>query len=98
MGSPDAYDSNAFDPRLLHQVSKFKRFFQSGPFTGFRMIGTVRDVPGEVNVIRTTLEKSLRLYGRTPTPQRTRIVGQLDGIEASGHPADWRRAPIMTPA
>ena len=91
-------DSNAFDPRLLHQVSKFKRFFQSGPFTGFRMIGTVRDVPGEVNVTRTTLEKSLRLYGRTPTPQRTRIVGQLDGIEASGHPADWRRAPIMTPA
>ena len=49
-------DSNAFDPRLLHQVSKFKRFFQSGPFTGFRMIGTVRDVPGEVNVTRTTLE------------------------------------------
>lgn len=76
-------DSNAFDPQLLHQVSKFKRFFRSGPFTGFRMMGTVRDVRSEVHVTRTTLEKSLRLYGRTPTPQRTRIVGQLDGIEAS---------------
>ena len=76
-------DSNAFDPQLLHQVSRFKRFFRSGPFTGFRMMGTACDAHREVNVTRTTLEKSLRLYGRTPTPQRTRIVGQLDGIEAS---------------
>lgn len=76
-------DSNAFDPQLLHQVSKFKRFFRAGPFTSFRITGTTNHSHSEVNVTNTTTEKSLRLYGRTPTPQRSRIVGQLDGIQAS---------------
>ena len=76
-------DSNVFDPQLLHQISKFKRFFKSGPFTGFRIAGSVQDELGEINVTRETTENSLRLYGRTPAPQRTRIVGKLDGIEAS---------------
>lgn len=30
-----------------------------------------------------TTENSIRLYGRTPTPRRVRLVGNLDGLEAS---------------
>jgi hypothetical protein len=76
-------DSNAFDPQLLHQVSKFKRFFTAGPFSGFLIAGSVPELHGEVRVTRTTTENSVRLYGRTPTPQRIRLVGTLDGLEAS---------------
>jgi len=76
-------DSDAFDPQLLQQVTKFKRFFKAGPFTGFRIAGSVPDTVGEVRVTRTTTENSFRLYGRTPTPQRVRLVGKLDGLEAS---------------
>jgi hypothetical protein len=76
-------DSGAFDPQLLHQVARFKRFFKAGPFTGFRIVGSGQDAGGEVRVTRTTTEKSVHLYGRTPTPQRVRLVGKLDGLEAS---------------
>ena len=76
-------DSDAFDPQLLHQFAKFRRFFKSGPFSGFRIAGSVPDACGEVRVTRTTTENALRLYGCTPTPQRVRLVGSLDGLEAS---------------
>jgi len=76
-------DSEAFDPQLLQQVTKFNRFFKAGPFTGIRIAGSVPDTGPEVRVTRETIEKSLRLYGRTPTPQRVRLVGDLDGLEAS---------------
>lgn len=76
-------DSETFDSQLLKQILKFKRFFRSGPFTGFRITGSVCDARGEVRVTRETIEHSRNLYGRTPTPQRVRVVGQLDGIEAS---------------
>ena len=49
-------DSDAFDPQLLHQFAKFKRFFKYGPFTGFRIAGSVPDTCGEVRVTRTTTE------------------------------------------
>ncbi len=76
-------DSAAFDPQLLHQVARFKRFFKSGPFTGFQIAGSEPDTCGVVRVTQTTTENSDRLYGRTPTPQRVRLVGNLDGLEAS---------------
>ncbi|MFO0977135.1 MAG: hypothetical protein U0996_12105 [Planctomycetaceae bacterium] len=76
-------DSDAFDPQLLHQVARFRRFFKGSPFTGFRIRRSAGDALREVQVTRSTAENSLRLYGRTPGPQRVRIVGQLDGIEAS---------------
>jgi hypothetical protein len=76
-------DSDAFDPQLLHQFAKFKRFFRAGPFFGFRIVGSMPDTCGEVRVTRATTENSERLYGRTPTPQRVRVVGNLDGLEAS---------------
>lgn len=76
-------DSDAFDPQLLQQVTKFKRFFKASPFTGIRIAGSVPDTLCEVRVTRVTTENSLRLYGRTPTPQRVRLVGKLDGLEAS---------------
>jgi len=76
-------DSDAFDPQLLNQFAKFRRFFRSGPFSGFWIAGSVPDTGSEVRVTRTTTENSDRLYGRTPTPQRVRLVGNLDGLEAS---------------
>jgi hypothetical protein len=75
-------DSNAFDPQLLHQIARFKRFFRSSPFSGFRISGSEPEA-GEIRVTAATMKNSLRLYGRTPMPQRSRIVGQLDGLEAS---------------
>lgn len=76
-------DSDTFDPQLLHQVAKFRRFFKSGPFSGFRIAGSTPDTHDEVQVTPATTENSVRLYGRTPTPQRVRLVGNLDGLEAS---------------
>ncbi|MFO1064941.1 MAG: hypothetical protein U0892_13840 [Pirellulales bacterium] len=75
-------DSNAFDPQLLKQVGKFKRFFVASPFKGFRLSGSTAD-RNSVKVTAETIENSQRLYGKTPTPQRARIVGSLDGLEAS---------------
>jgi hypothetical protein len=43
----------------------------------------VPECHGEVQVTRTTTENSVRLVGRTPTPHRIRLVGALDGLEAS---------------
>lgn len=76
-------DSDAFDPQLLQQVTKFRRFFKSGPFSGFRIVGSDSDSQASAQVTRGTTENSRRLYGRTPTPQRVRLVGNLDGLEAS---------------
>ncbi|NQV25486.1 MAG: hypothetical protein HQ518_14090 [Rhodopirellula sp.] len=76
-------DSDVLDPQLLRQVARFKRFFKAGPFSGFRIAGSATDSGGEVRFTRTTAENSLRLYGSTPTPQRARLVGHLDGLEAS---------------
>lgn len=79
----DQADSGAFDPQLLHQVAKFKRFIKAGPFSGFRIAGSLPDTCDEVLISSTTIDNSLRLYGSTPTPQRVRLVGDLDGLEAS---------------
>lgn len=76
-------DSGVFDPQLLRQFAKFKRFFHSGPFSGFRILGSAAGKSADVQVTRTTAENSLRLFGRTPPPQRARLVGSLDGLEAS---------------
>ena len=76
-------DSNAFDPQLLRQFAKLHRFFKQGPFTGVRISGSETNRDQKVTMTRSTVQNSRQLYGRTPTPQRTRIVGQLDGIEAS---------------
>jgi hypothetical protein len=76
-------DSDAFDPQLLHQFARFKRFFKSGPFSGFRIEGSESNAIGEVRITRRTTENAILLYGRTPTPQRVRLVGKLDGLEAS---------------
>lgn len=75
-------DSEAFDPQLLHQMIHFKRFFKAGPFSGFSLIGS-KAAKDRVQFTPATIENSERLYGRTPTPQRVRLVGTLDGLEAS---------------
>lgn len=76
-------DSKAFDPQLLYQFGKFRRFFKSGPFSGFQILGSLPNSCGEIRVTQSTIENAVNLYGRTPTPQRVRLVGNLDGLEAS---------------
>ncbi len=76
-------DSSVFDPQLLRRFLKLSRFFKRGPFTGVRISGSETNSDQRVTMTCNTVENSRQLYGRTPTPQRTRIVGQLDGIEAS---------------
>lgn len=76
-------DSEAFDPQLLHQVAKFRRFFKAGPFSSFLVSGSAANSITQVRVTQKTTERCERLYGRTPAPQRVRIVGTLDGLEAS---------------
>ena len=79
----DKADSETFDPQLLTQVSRFNRFFKSSPFSSFHVTGSNASQIKEVIVNLETHEKCQRLYGSIPKPQRVRIVGVLDGIEAS---------------
>lgn len=76
-------DSEAFDAQMLRRVSGFRRFFRKGPFTGFRIVGSSAAPQQEIAVTSQTCETSAMLYGSTPRPQRVRIAGALDKIEAS---------------
>ena len=76
-------DSNAFDSQLLRLVTRFKRFFARGPFSRFGISGCNQGAEDAVWVTQSTLENCNLLYGCTPTPQRVRLVGKLDGLEAS---------------
>lgn len=76
-------DSVAFDLQLLRQIARFKRFFKASPFTAFLISGSSSEPNVKIRVTKETTENSERLYGGTPMPQRVRLVGTLDGLEAS---------------
>lgn len=75
-------DSALFDPQLLEHVARFQRVFKSGTFSSFYILSRLPGLDG-VRVDSTTIDKSRQLYGRTPAPHRVRLVGNLDGLEAS---------------
>jgi hypothetical protein len=76
-------DSDCFDPQLLDRLTRFRRFFRRGPFTEFRIVGSESAGRNQVAFTPETCKRTANLYRRTPKPQRVRIVGWLDGIEAS---------------
>ena len=54
-------DSNAFDPHLLRQFSKLRRFFKAGPFTGVRISGSEMNRDNKVTMTCNTVENSRNL-------------------------------------
>jgi hypothetical protein len=76
-------DSTAYDSQLLKRLRRLNRFFKRGPFSEFRIVGSQAMVGKTTRFNSETCEQIDRLYGNTPKPQRVRLVGALDGIEAS---------------
>jgi hypothetical protein len=77
-------DSLHFDPALLGRVIRFHKVFQhQSPFTGIQLIS--RRYTSEHPALFTshTIEAAKCLLGKTPASHRVRIVGNLDGLEAS---------------
>lgn len=76
-------DSTHYDPSLLHRITHFKRVFSNGPIREIDF--TSRRFPKNASARFTPdiVESANLLLARTPTPQRVRIVGQLDGLVAS---------------
>lgn len=76
-------DSAHYDPSLLHRITLFNRVFKKGPYSEVDF--TSRRFPTESPARFTPglVESAKVLLGGTPSPQRARIVGQLDGLIAS---------------
>jgi len=77
-------DSGHFDPALLMRVTRFDKVLsKKSPFSEVDLT-TRRYAEGSAaKVTHQTIESARSLLGRTPAPQRIRIVGKLDGLEAS---------------
>lgn len=76
-------DSEAFDAQLLQRLERLRRFFRGGGFTMFRIVGSQAAPRREISFTEETCETSAMLSGHTPPPQRVRLAGTLDAIEAS---------------
>jgi hypothetical protein len=76
-------DSEHYDPSLLDRITQFNRVFKKGPYSEVDF--TSRRFPEETPARLTPelVESAKSLLGRTPSPRRVRIVGQLDGLAAS---------------
>lgn len=76
-------DSPHYDDLLLRRITKFNRVFKNGPYSEFNF-SSHRFPPSAPARFHAALVESARvLLGRTPCPQRVRIVGRLDGLVAS---------------
>lgn len=77
-------DSGHFDPPLLNRIARFQRVFaKQSPFTEFDITSRRYGDGNAARITSKTVESAKCLLGRTPAPERIRIVGQLDGLEAS---------------
>ncbi|MFO0903196.1 MAG: hypothetical protein U0939_09365 [Pirellulales bacterium] len=76
-------DSDRFDHDLLGRIAKFGSVFKNGPFQ--ELLVTSRRFPSDrpFRLTSGTAVCAKELLGRTPVPQRVRLVGELDGIVAS---------------
>jgi hypothetical protein len=75
-------DSQHFDTNLLRNVGHFQKFFQKGPFTAIQF-SNQKSMDREIELTADLVASAKSLYGMTPVPDRVRLVGDLDGIEAS---------------
>lgn len=76
-------DSPRYDPALLKRIAGWRRLFKRGPFSGFGFTGRRFGANAPACLTPQTVEAACALLGRTPAPQRVRLVGQLDALVAS---------------
>jgi len=76
-------DSGHFDPSLLHRITHFSRVFKNGPYHEVDFTSRRYPEASPARVTPALVTSAKELLGRTPLPQRVRIVGQLDGLVAS---------------
>lgn len=76
-------DSDHFDTPLLSRVARFHKFFARGPFDAIVFPSRQDRESASVELNPALIDSAKSLCGRTPIPQRVRLVGKLDGIEAS---------------
>lgn len=76
-------DSTHYDPSLLRRITQFKRVFKRGPYTAVDFTSRRFPLDSPARFTPALIESAKVLLGRTPSPQRVRIVGQLDGLVAS---------------
>lgn len=76
-------DSSHFDPSLLRRITFFDRVFKKSPFSEIDFTSRRYSRTKPARFTPALVESARYLLGRTPTPQRLRIVGQLDGLVAS---------------
>ncbi len=76
-------DSAHFDPSLLRRITCFNRVFKKGPYNEIDFTSRRFPTKSPARFTPGLVESAKVLLGRTPSPQRVRIVGQLDGLTAS---------------
>lgn len=76
-------DSEHFDPPLLRRLAKFRNVFRRGPYREVDFMSRRYSGQEAARFTPATVESACLLLGRTPAPHRIRLVGTLDGIEAS---------------
>jgi hypothetical protein len=76
-------DSAHYDPSLLHRITQFNRVFKKGPYSEVDFTSRRFPSASPARFTPAVVESAKVLLGRTPSPQRVRIVGQLDGLVAS---------------
>ena len=76
-------DSIHFDRSLLRRITHFKQVFKRGPYTEVDFTSRRFSSEAPARFTPALVESAKVLLGRTPAPQRVRIVGQLDGLVAS---------------
>jgi hypothetical protein len=75
-------DSDHFDPTLLRRILRFRRVL-AGPFNEIDITSRRHDQRHPARMSPTTMQTAECFLGETPTPNRVRIVGNLDMIRVS---------------
>lgn len=76
-------DSAHFDTALLRRVERFRKVFRRSPFTGIQFSNRHESSEKPIELNQSLVDSAKGMLGRTPQSQRVRLVGELDGIEAS---------------
>ena len=77
-------DSGNYDNALLSRIARFHKVLdRKSPYCEIDFTSRRYSAEQPAKVTRDTITSAKSLLRRTPAPQRLRVVGQLDGLEAS---------------
>lgn len=76
-------DSAHFDSPLLARLMRFEKVFKKSPFHDVTFISRRHTKRKPASMSPSIIDSAKSLLGKTPASQRVRLVGQLDGMEAS---------------